>query len=250
MSIDAPFKPNATYPRSYVLTQPFHAGATSYNPSPHYALDLSGFTGEPVYAAGSGVVFAADWNSDGWAIGGGWCAIIEHTGPGGRKSRSVYAHCQRLVVTKGQYVLRGQLVGYANTTGNASGPHCHFAFCLITGDPRVYANWQWLDPARFFHAHSYQNGSWANGDQVNSLHTRNTLLIGVSATGASRATNTRSGPYLTAPLVSTVSTRKLLVYLGTVTGTLTLGSNQWHKAYDVTARRIVYVHSALALWVL
>ena len=37
-----------------------------------------------------------------------------------------YAHMQRFVVEQGQWVRRGQVVGYVGMTGRATGPHLHY----------------------------------------------------------------------------------------------------------------------------
>lgn len=248
MSLAPPFKPDSVYPRSYVLTQPFHYG-TSYNSSPHLALDMAGYLGQPLYAAESGQVFQASWNGGGWAIGGGWTVIINHVGSGNRISKSSYAHMQRVVVWPGQYVLRGQLIGYTDNTGNSSGSHCHFAYCEIYANPAYYANWMWQNPARYFRAHSFQNGSYGNGDLAWSPHTQCTQIVGVFANGAPRQTNIRSGPYLNSPIVRTVTGRSLMVFLGHVTGSGWNGTRTWNKVFDPVTGRIAYVHRTLTLWV-
>jgi murein DD-endopeptidase MepM/ murein hydrolase activator NlpD len=39
---------------------------------------------------------------------------------------SLYAHLQGFAVEAGQYVRRGQLIGYAGNTSTSAGPHLHF----------------------------------------------------------------------------------------------------------------------------
>lgn len=37
-----------------------------------------------------------------------------------------YAHMSNVIVNSGQYVRRGQVIGYIGSTGNSSGNHLHF----------------------------------------------------------------------------------------------------------------------------
>lgn len=242
MPISLPLRPDATLPRGYVLTQPFHTGPVSYNPSPHLALDMYGYRGMPIYAVQSGRVFAASWNADGWGIGGGNCLIIDHYGQGGRLGKSVYAHTQRLVVVKGQYVVVGQLVGYANSTGNSSGDHCHFATAEVYGNASVYNNWHWINPYRYMAPHTFENGSWAGGDLQTSLHFRNTFYVNAGV-------NLRTSSYMSvSKVIRTTTTRSAVVYLADRTGSLTLGTTRWLKVYDPVSRQVCFVHSTLGRW--
>lgn len=84
----------------------------------HNGLDLRGFVGAPIYAAQSGVVTTAVYSNRGYGIH----AVINH---GGGMS-TLYGHCSGLVVSAGQAVQKGQLIGYVGSTGNSTGPHCHF----------------------------------------------------------------------------------------------------------------------------
>ena len=68
-------------------------------------------------AADSGVVVDADW------LGGyGYAVIIDH----GNGLSTVYGHNSSLLVSAGQSVSKGQIIAYSGSTGNSTGPHCHF----------------------------------------------------------------------------------------------------------------------------
>lgn len=84
----------------------------------HNGLDLRGFVGTPIYAAQSGVVTTALYTNRGYGI----YVVVNH---GGGMS-TLYGHCSGLVVSAGQAVQKGQLIAYVGSTGNSTGPHCHF----------------------------------------------------------------------------------------------------------------------------
>ncbi len=83
----------------------------------HIGLDIAAEMWDPITAAADGVVLFAEW-------GGGYgnLVIVEH--PGGW--RTYYAHLSEIVVTVGQTVRQGELLGGAGTTGYSTGTHLHF----------------------------------------------------------------------------------------------------------------------------
>ena len=83
----------------------------------HSGLDIAGDYGDPIYAADSGTVIYA-----GWISGYGNAVIIDHGGG----ITTLYGHCQSLAVGEGQSVSQGQTIAYCGSTGNSTGPHCHF----------------------------------------------------------------------------------------------------------------------------
>lgn len=84
----------------------------------HYGLDFRARTGDPIYAAGDGVVEFARVGSE---TAGNWIGIRHE---GGLLTR--YLHLSKLKVARGQRVQKGQIVGLAGSTGYSSGPHLHF----------------------------------------------------------------------------------------------------------------------------
>ena len=83
----------------------------------HSGIDIGGDYGQAIVAAQAGTVEYA-----GWISGYGNAVIVNH---GGGVS-SLYGHCQSLAVGEGQQVGQGEVIAYCGSTGNSTGPHCHF----------------------------------------------------------------------------------------------------------------------------
>ena len=84
----------------------------------HEGLDIATTRGTPTVAADAGLVIEAGWNPYGYGIS----VLIDH----GNGMQTRYGHFDGLAVSRGQYVRRGQVIGYEGNTGNSSGPHVHF----------------------------------------------------------------------------------------------------------------------------
>ena len=91
----------------------------------HSGIDIGGDYGQPIYAAASGTVVYA-----GWISGYGYAVIIDH---GGGVS-TLYGHNEELNVGEGQSVSKGDVIAYCGSTGNSTGPHCHFEV-RVDGEP-------------------------------------------------------------------------------------------------------------------
>jgi murein DD-endopeptidase MepM/ murein hydrolase activator NlpD len=83
----------------------------------HEGIDIAVPTGTPVAAAASGTVIVA-----GWMGGYGNLVVIDHGGG----VATAYGHNSGFAVGYGQPVSQGQIVAYAGSTGNSTGPHVHF----------------------------------------------------------------------------------------------------------------------------
>ena len=102
-------------------TMKFHAGE-----------DIPASMGADILAAATGTVVTA-----GWVSGYGNYTVIDHGGG----MMTAYGHQSQILVSVGQTVQQGELIGKVGSTGNSTGPHLHF---------EVYINGETVDPKSFF----------------------------------------------------------------------------------------------------
>ena len=84
----------------------------------HNGIDMACPQGTPIYATRAGTVTTASYQ----AGGAGYYVSINH----GDGFSSIYMHMTNYVVSSGQSVAAGQLIGYVGSTGVSTGPHLHF----------------------------------------------------------------------------------------------------------------------------
>jgi LysM repeat protein len=99
-------------PASGVVTQGYH--------SSHRAIDIANVCGSPIYASASGTVQATGYTS----IGGNYIRITHSNG-----AVAYYGHLSRILVSRGQRVSQGSIIGYMGNTGytiGVTGCHIHF----------------------------------------------------------------------------------------------------------------------------
>ena len=129
----------------FQITQPFGPTSLTLEPSYtyqgvyyqhfHTGIDLASYCGAPIVAAADGIVAAsgqplAPYDS---AFG----VILNH----GAGIQTWYWHMEaRVIVSAGQHITRGQLIGYEGATGFATGCHLHFA---------VNVNGSWRNPQAY-----------------------------------------------------------------------------------------------------
>ena len=96
-----------------VRSDPFGGGAAR-----HMGIDLAGPIGTPIYATADGLVSEAGYNNGGY----GNLIKLDH----GRGVETRYGHLSAFIVSAGQRVARGQLIGRMGSTGRSTGSHLHY----------------------------------------------------------------------------------------------------------------------------
>ncbi len=101
-----------------------------YSGHGHSGVDLAASPGTPIMAAREGVVLGTG-NTDLTCPGasfGKWIFIKHDNG-----LSTLYGHLASFTVEKGDMVTTGQVIGYSDTTGYATGPHLHFGVYASAG---------------------------------------------------------------------------------------------------------------------
>ncbi|MBN1410075.1 MAG: M23 family metallopeptidase [Spirochaetales bacterium] len=98
----------------------------------HSGVDIAWSYGTPIIATANGDVYKIDNNPRGLGLN----VIVRHKY--GFTTR--YGHMQKIVVSKGQHVSRGEIIGYMGSTGKSTGPHVHY---------EVWMGTQVVDPMHF-----------------------------------------------------------------------------------------------------
>ena len=100
----------------------------------HAGVDLSAPQGTPSYATRAGVVTVAAYEEG----GAGYYVNINHLD--GYVTR--YMHMTHFIVSAGQKVQAGQVIGYCGSTGGSTGPHLHFGVYKngVAVNPALYIN--------------------------------------------------------------------------------------------------------------
>ena len=101
----------------------------------HYGMDIPASRGTPIVASRSGTVMTAN-GSDDWGYSWGYYVSIYHDST----YSTLYAHMSAVAVSEGQWVNKGDVIGYVGDTGYSFGDHCHF---------EVYQNGTRVDPSQF-----------------------------------------------------------------------------------------------------
>ena len=84
----------------------------------HNGIDLAAAEGTPIYATRAGKVTVCSYQAGG---AGNYVSINHLDG-----FSSIYMHMTHYIVSVGQSVSQGQLIGYVGNTGLSTGPHLHF----------------------------------------------------------------------------------------------------------------------------
>lgn len=99
--------------------------------NPHVGLDIAVPTGTPIRSSAAGTVLATgDYFFNGKTV------FVDH----GNGLISMYCHLDRIEVSPGMPLARGQLLGRSGASGRASGPHLHWSVILNNTmvDPELF----------------------------------------------------------------------------------------------------------------
>ncbi len=98
----------------------------------HKGVDFAAKSGTRISAADGGTVTWAGWKRGGW----GYLVVINH----GNGIETYYAHNSKVLVSVGQKVAKGEQIARMGSTGNSTGPHCHF---------EVHVNGRYTNPWKY-----------------------------------------------------------------------------------------------------
>lgn len=121
--------PSFVWPVSGPVISDFGATATG---GKNDGINIATSNGEQIHAAASGTVTYAGDELKNY----GNLVLIKHAGG----FTTAYAHADRLIVARGDFVSRGQVIGYVGQTGDVTRPQLHFEIRSGTSpvNPRSY----------------------------------------------------------------------------------------------------------------
>jgi murein DD-endopeptidase MepM/ murein hydrolase activator NlpD len=100
---------------------------------PHEGIDLTALRGTNIYATADGEVIQAGYRAGGF----GKKVLLDH----GHGYRTLYGHCNEVLVEPGQHVKRGEVIGKVGSTGLSKSPHLHY---------EVHENGRPVNPINFY----------------------------------------------------------------------------------------------------
>lgn len=100
---------------------------------PHEGIDLTAPRGTNIYATADGEVIQAGYRAGGF----GKKVLIDH----GYGFRTLYGHCDEVLVEPGQKVKRGEIIARVGSTGLSKSPHLHY---------EVHVNGRPVDPINYY----------------------------------------------------------------------------------------------------
>ena len=122
-AVSSDVNPTAETPNIWPVAGPI-SSYYGYRTSPggigstfHEGVDIAGDYGTPISATAAGTVTQA-----GWVGGYGYLVEVKHAD--GIVTR--YGHNSAVLVYEGQHVDQGSMIALMGSTGNSTGPHCHY----------------------------------------------------------------------------------------------------------------------------
>jgi len=99
----------------------------------HEGIDLTASRGTNIYATADGTILQAGYRAGGF----GKKVLIDH----GYGYRTLYGHCNEVLVKPGQQVQRGEVIARVGSTGLSKSPHLHY---------EVHVNGNPVDPINYY----------------------------------------------------------------------------------------------------
>ena len=112
-----PKKSNAKPLKSFVVTSPYGKRELNGKTELHKGIDLASDEGSEIFAVFDGEAVTAEADAS-----YGNYIVLKHTDG----AETLYAHCNRLLIKKGDKVKAGQPIAVIGSTGDADGTHLHF----------------------------------------------------------------------------------------------------------------------------
>ncbi len=183
------------------ITQPFGARPEFYRKfglPGHEGIDFQAPEGSEIYAAADGFVHDVrlDGNSDPIRKPYGNQVRIQHDGG----YETIYAHLSQAVVTRGQFVRAGQLIGLAGNTGHSYGAHLHLSLKKqgATGSGLTNYPHDIIDPTPYLLPFAGGGGTQPQPPASPTME----VIVDSPEVGY---LNVRRDPYVGSPLVTQVS---------------------------------------------
>jgi murein DD-endopeptidase MepM/ murein hydrolase activator NlpD len=109
----------------------------------HAGIDIGGLGyGANILAADGGTVITSDYSSS-----YGNYVTISH----GNGYTTLYAHMSKRLVSKGDTITKGQIIGLVGSTGLSTGPHLHF---------EIWKDGSRVDPLNYFTNYVLADDAW------------------------------------------------------------------------------------------
>jgi murein DD-endopeptidase MepM/ murein hydrolase activator NlpD len=123
-------------PTNFAMEPPYTYNGVYY-PHFHAGIDMASGCGTPILASKAGVVVASGRPL--WPYDPGFGVVLDHGGG----VQTWYWHLQaKVIVSPGQIVNTGEVIGYEGSTGFSTGCHLHFA----VNDNGIWQNPRWYLP--------------------------------------------------------------------------------------------------------
>lgn len=111
--------PIRAVPQGYYI-RPLVGGRKTQGIHGYNGVDLAAPIGTPLLASASGTVIVS--KNSGWNGGYGMYVVISHD----NGTQTLYAHMSNVIVSVGQKLVQGQVIGNVGSSGKSTGPHVHF----------------------------------------------------------------------------------------------------------------------------